>query len=97
MSLSGEELKNDGLVHNKHLINGRILLGCVLEGRVVQWQEIFIFSTLLTSSDQIYPPNQISNPLIQFILIAPPPSIIKNGLNVKDYWWFWEKKKKEFP
>ncbi len=32
--LYGEELKNDGLGHNKHMINGRILLGWALEGRV---------------------------------------------------------------
>ncbi len=31
--LSGQELNNDGLGHNKHMIKGRILLGCVLEGR----------------------------------------------------------------
>ncbi len=34
MSLSGKELKNDGLRHNKHMINGCILLGWALEGRV---------------------------------------------------------------
>ncbi len=34
MSLSTEELKNDGLGHNKHMINERILLGWALEGRV---------------------------------------------------------------
>ncbi len=31
--LSGEELNNDGLWHNKHMIKGRILLGWALEGR----------------------------------------------------------------
>ncbi len=33
MCLSGEELNNDELGHNKHMINGQILLGWVLEGR----------------------------------------------------------------
>ncbi len=36
MSLSGEELKNDGLGHNKLMINGRILLCWELEGTVVR-------------------------------------------------------------
>ncbi len=36
ISLSSEELKNDELGHNKHMINGRMLLGWALEGRVGQ-------------------------------------------------------------
>ncbi len=34
MCLFGEELNNDGLGHNKQMINGRILLGQALEDRV---------------------------------------------------------------
>ncbi len=34
MSLFGKVLKNDGLGHNKHMINERILLGWVIEDRV---------------------------------------------------------------
>ncbi len=29
---TGEELNNDGLGHNKHMIKGRIVLGLALEG-----------------------------------------------------------------
>ncbi len=34
--LSGEELNNDGLGHNKHIIKGRIVLCSVLQGRDVR-------------------------------------------------------------
>ncbi len=30
-------------------------------------------------------------------LLWSPQFIIKNGLNVKDYWWFWEKKNPIIP
>ncbi len=77
MSLSGEELKNDVLGHNKHMINGRILLGWALEGRLGRvtgnlhffYFAKFIPLIILAPHDQIY-------------YYAPPPPryIIKNGL-----------------
>ncbi len=55
--LSGEELNNDVLEHNKHMIKGRILLGWALEGRDSRAMEIFTFSTLSTLPNRIYPLN----------------------------------------
>ncbi len=64
--LSGEELNNDGLGHNKHMIKGRILFGWVLEDREGQAAENLIFF-------QLCQPLQIkfnsSTPLIQFIYL----------------------------
>ncbi len=52
--LSGEELNNDGLWHNKHMIKGRILLGWLLEGRDGQVTGNLHCSTLPTPSNRIY-------------------------------------------
>ncbi len=69
MCLSGKELNNDGLGHNKHRINVRILLGWV--GSV--WQpEIFIFSILSTPPDRIYP----STRPIKFIATPPDSNYV---------------------
>ncbi len=81
MCLSGEELNNNGLGHNKHIIKGIFLLGWALEGRVSLATgnlNFFYFANpsqsnlFLNTTNQIYcdpPPNQIIH--------EPPPLQIK--------------------
>ncbi len=66
MCLSGKEFNNDELGHNKHMVNGEILLSRV--NRVTRNH----FSILPTPPNQMYP----STPPIKFIATAPPIQII---------------------
>ncbi len=71
MFLSGEELNNDGLRHNKHMTNEWILLGWTLEGRVVQAtgnHHFFYFANPSRSNLSLNTP-------IKFIATPPPHPI----------------------
>ncbi len=81
MCLSGKELNNDRLGHNKHMINRLILLGRTLEGRVGRVTgnvHFFYFAYPFQLNVSLNTPNQIycKFPPPWFKLFMPPLELL---------------------
>ncbi len=84
--LSGEELNNDGLGHNKHRINVCILLGWEVEGRVGRATGNLHFSYFANPSQS----NLSRNTPNQIYCNPPPPiKIIYDPLHSQLNYYIW--------
>ncbi len=97
MCLSCKEMKNDGLGHNKHMINGWISLDWALEGRVGQViGNLHIFLLCQPLQIKFIPLTKLTMPRSN--LWRPPPSdqIIHNP-QLNYYIWFLTNQSRKSP